>query len=330
MTPWRVAWQEALYGERGFYRDPHGPAGHFTTSTHGPLGGVLAGAMARLAAREGCTQVVDVGAGRGELLTHLASVAPHLRLTGVDVVERPADLPAAVGWLRSPGGPDLPDALRDLDAALVVAHEWLDVVPCSVAEVDTDGVVREVLVDADGTENLGGPLPREDAAWLERWWPLASMPRGHRAEVGAPREAAWSGLLARLRSGVALAVDYGHTAGERPTHGTLTAYRAGRLVTPAPDGTCDVTAHVAVDALEHDELTTQRTALHALGVGGPAPDLALARTDPAGYLRALAERSAALALTDPAGLGGFRWVLARRPPGGRPQGDDGAGGPARV
>jgi len=109
-------------------------------------------------------------------------------------------------------------------------------------------------------------------------------------------------------------VDYGHARGDRPAHGTLTAYRDGALVPAVPDGSCDLTAHVAVDALEHDEVMTQRAALRDLGVAAATPDVTLARTDPAAYLSALARSSAALALTDPAGLGGFGWVLRRVPP----------------
>ena len=62
-----------------------------------------------------------------------------------------------------------------------------------------------------------------------------------------------SDLGSRVRRGAVLAVDYGHTVGERPADGTLTAYRAGALVVPVPDGSCDLTAHVAIDSLEHDE-----------------------------------------------------------------------------
>jgi hypothetical protein len=78
-----------------------------------------------------------------------------------------------------------------------------------------------------------------------------------------------------------------------------------------PDGSCDLTAHVAVDSLEHDEVTTQRAALHGLGLHARTPDHGLARTDPAGYLAALAGASAVGALTAPDGLGGFAWVLRR-------------------
>ena len=69
------------------------------------------------------------------------------------MVARPADLPDAVAWLRSPGGARLPAGLTDLDDVLVVAHEWLDVVPCTVAEVVAPGRLAVVLVDpATGEE----------------------------------------------------------------------------------------------------------------------------------------------------------------------------------
>ncbi|QKE83672.1 SAM-dependent methyltransferase [Arthrobacter sp. NEB 688] len=314
--PWREAWQHALYGPDGFYRRPEGPAGHFTTSSHGGLGAHLARALARLADEEGATHVVDVGAGRGELLTALRAERPALRLTGVDVVERPQGLPDDVRWMPSPGGPGLPDALTDLDDVLVVAHEWLDVVPCTVAEVDTDGRLRTVLVDpATGEESLGGPLGPDDAAWCAAHRPADGLPAGSRVEVGLARDRAWESLLGRVRRGTVLAVDYGHTREEHPVGGTLVAYREGVVVDPLPDGSRDLTAHVAVDSLRHDELTTQREALHRLLGRTGLPDHALARTDPAGYLAALADTSALTALTDPAGLGGFRWVLARVRPG---------------
>ena len=62
---WREAWHGALYGPSGFYRAPSGPAGHFTTATHGPLGPVLAGALLQLAQDEACTRIVDVGCRPG-------------------------------------------------------------------------------------------------------------------------------------------------------------------------------------------------------------------------------------------------------------------------
>src|SRR5205085_5473166 len=131
-------------------------------------------------------------------------------------------------------------------------------------------------VAADGTEQLiDAPLKPADAAWLGRGWPLDDAPPGARAEIGAPRDAAWAGAVATVRRGLAMAVDYGHVAGERPLLGTLTGFRDGREVPPVPDGSCDITAAVALDSLGSPAVD-QRAALHALGVHGGRPPLALA------------------------------------------------------
>ena len=306
---WQQAWGEALYGEGGFYRRPEGPAGHFATSTHGEAGGLLADALLTLLEREGLRQVVDVGCGRGELLTALAARAePDVRLVGVDVVERPDSLPERVEWVVSPGGPDLPD-LGSPRGALVLAHEWLDVVPCPIARADEGGRLRAVLVDDDGTEHLGGPLEREDAAWVGTWWP-GPHPPGSAVEVGRPRDEAFDALVARVGSGLVVAVDYGHLADERPADGTLVGYRDGALCPPVPDATCDLTAHVAMDSLRADTVRTQREVLRDLGLDGTRPPIALASSDPTGYLAALARASHATALTGP-GPGHFLWATRR-------------------
>ena len=65
---------EALYGTKGFFtRAAEGPADHFRTSVHAsPLfADALLRLIRRVDAELGCParfQVVDVGAGRGELL----------------------------------------------------------------------------------------------------------------------------------------------------------------------------------------------------------------------------------------------------------------------
>jgi len=317
-TPWPDAWQGALYGSDGFYRQDRGPAGHFATSTQGgPLmGSVLAAALVRLMGERGLRTLVDVGCGRGELLAEVHRIAPALRCVGVDVVDRPElpDLPQPVEWVRSPGGAILPGELAQLDDTLLLAHEWLDVVPCRVGQVDDEDVLREVLVDpSTGHERLGAALPDADLRWCRRWWPSAARP-GDRVEVGRSRDDAWADLVSRLRSGLALAVDYGHLRTDRPAGGTLTGYRDGRQVPPVPDGSCDVTAHVAMDSLGADELLDQRTALRRLGVSGATPAHELASCDPAAYLAALSTASAAAALTARGGLGDFWWAFTAVPP----------------
>ncbi|WP_404380658.1 SAM-dependent methyltransferase [Knoellia locipacati] len=308
MRTWREAWGEALYGTDGFYRREEGPAGHFTTSAHGGLGAVLAEVVARLADEAGVCRVVDLACGRGELLHHLHDQRPDLELVGVEVVERPRDLPSPVEWLRSPGGPTLPDDLRDLDA-LVLAHEWLDVVPCTVAEVDDDGVLREVLVDGSGAERLGDEVAADDRAWADAWWPAVTP--SDRVEIGLSRDLAWRDLLSRSASGMAIAVDYGHARTGRPSHGSLTAYREGQVVEAVPDGRRDLTAHVATDSLGADEVVTQRKLLHRLGLTAATPEHSRAATDPLGYVHDLGRASTIAALTDPHGLGGFHWAMSR-------------------
>ncbi|MFD4256544.1 SAM-dependent methyltransferase [Streptomyces sp. NPDC058534] len=321
---WREATQEALYGPAGFYRaGPEGPAGHFRTSVHAsPL---FAGAVARLLCRVDAAlgrpaslAFVDMAAGRGELVSGVlaalpAAVSARTRAYAVEVAGRPEGLDHRIEWLAEP-----PRGVT----GLLFANEWLDNVPVEVAEVDAAGMARRVLVRGDGTERLGDPVAGAEAAWLARWWPLPGE-EGLRAEIGLPRDTAWASAVASLDAGLAVAADYAHTVDSRPPFGTLTGFRAGRETRPVPDGSCDITAHVALDACASahaarcapghtppDALTRpQREALRALGLTGLRPPLALASTDPAAYVRALAGASQAAELLAPGGLGDFGWLL---------------------
>ncbi|WP_404962872.1 SAM-dependent methyltransferase [Streptomyces sp. 147326] len=335
----------ALYGPGGFYVRPGGPgpAGHFRTSVHAST--LYAGAVARLLrwvdAELGHPQaldLVDVGAGRGELLAGvLAALDPETAARvipyAVERAERPPGLDPRIRWVAAP---------PERATGLLFANEWLDNVPLEIAE---DG--RYVLVAPDGTESPGGPLDGADRAWLERWWPGGGEDGGAeagraedggaetgraeasgaeigRAEIGRARDEAWAAAVASLERGLAVAVDYAHTRAARPPYGTLTGFRAGREVPPVPDGSCDVTAHVALDSCAGPDavLLTQRQALTALGVSGARPALALASADPAAYVRALASAGEAAELTARGGLGDFLWLC--QPVGIRAWG--GAGG----
>ena len=300
--PWRVAMADALYGPGGFYARGEAPAEHFRTSVHAsPL---FARALAELARRAGLDTVVDIGAGDGELLGQLHALCPDLSLHGVEVRSRPVRLPSVIGWSQEP---------PETSSALVVANEWLDTVPCDVV-VRPDGQPRLVLVDQRGVERPG---PRPDPtylAWLDRWWPNAD-----RAEVGTSRDAAWAGVLRRIRRGLAVAIDYAHQVADRPAGGTLVGYRNGRQIPPVPDRSSDLTAHVAIDSCAAAGRTagatatlllTQTDALGQLGVGRqPRPSADRAAVDPRGYLRELARAGQAAELTDPTGLGGFTWLV---------------------
>ncbi len=322
--PWSAAWARA---QARFYADAV-PRDHFRTSAH--VGTALARALAVLVAEVDealgsppSLDVVDVGAGDGGLLAALLAqsppcVADRLRLCAVDVRPRPDGLDPRISWVQGAAADAVPSGIR----GLLLAHELLDDVPVDVVEADAAGVPRLVLVDDDGEETLGPALSDDEGwaayglsaaqarAWLSAWWPLSSA--GERAEVGLARDALWAGLVSRVDAGTALAVDYGHLRDERlASSGTLAAYRDGALVAPVPDGSRNLTAHVAVDAAAYRTGSTvmrQREALLGLGVTGALPSAALASSDPAAYLDALASATHDAELLDPAGLGAFWWI----------------------
>ena len=159
--------QESLYGEGGFYR--HGlPGEHFRTSVTAADAVRVSDSRARRPGRRrpgypDPFDVVDVGAGGGELLAGLGAVPARWRLTGVDLSGRfTASVPRVIG--------------------LLIANEWLDNVPLDVVE---DG--RLVEVDERGR--------RADRRARERGRPglgCALVARsGRRVEVGRPRDEAW-------------------------------------------------------------------------------------------------------------------------------------------
>ncbi len=278
---WRDAWQAALYGTDGFFLR-NNPADHFRTNVAVPLFTQVVRRLADLVdyalGFPDPFDVVDMGAGRGQLLLALDDVPARWRLTGVDVAD--ADVPFR--WVH-----EIPEV-----TGLLVANEWLDSVPVDVLQ---DG--RLVHVAADGSESRG---QRVEDPWATRWWP-----QGGRVEVGLPRDQAWARAVSRVTRGVAVAIDYGHTLPDRRS--TLTGYRDGRQVPAVPDGSCDLTAHVALDACADAtgaRLLLQREALSALGISAALPSA----TDPS-YARRLQRSSQARELLDPDGLGGFGWLV---------------------
>lgn len=291
--PWRQAWQDALYGREGFFLRER-PADHFRTSVAAsPLFATavrrLAGLVDDALGHPDPFDVVDVGAGRGELLSSLPDVPARWRLTGVDLAPSPG---GTFGWSSS-----IPAV-----EGLLFSNEWLDDVPL---DVTFDG--RLVHVSPDGTESLGGTASPEALEWAGRWWP-----QGRRVEVGLSRDRAWAAAVAQVQRGLAVAVDYGHVLGDRGTWGdrrpTLTGWLRGRPVHPVPDGSCDITAHVALDSLG-GRLLPQAEALSLLGIRSDPPPRSLSASDPRDYLARLASASSAAELLDRRGLGSYGWVV---------------------
>jgi SAM-dependent MidA family methyltransferase len=328
---WREAMRAALYGPAGFYARGESPARHFRTSAH--VSPAYAEAMLSLLREADAAlghprrlDLVDVGAGGGELLSRVLneadrdrSLAGRITARAVEITPRPGGLDPRIHWQAS-----LPAAIT----GLVIASEWLDNIPLDVAELTPAGP-RLVLVETgSGAERPGPPLPQADLAWSRAWWPLSAP--GDRAEIGRTRCQAWAGAVRRITRGLAVAADYGHQRSGRPGHGTLTGYRDGRVVRAIPDGSRDITAHVALDACADagrkactarvapagragratsTVLTTQRQALRALGVTGRRPPPAQAGNDPLGYARALSQASEEAELIDAGGLGAFGWLV---------------------
>ncbi|RDI20875.1 SAM-dependent MidA family methyltransferase [Lentzea flaviverrucosa] len=277
MFDWEAAWHAALYGPGGFFARGEKPSAHFRTSPLvGPeLAEALLTLLSRVDAALGFPPVVDfvdVGAGGGELafaVRSLASGSLASRLRVTAVEVGPPVELPGVRWTTS-----VPSCV-----GLLVGHEWLDAIPCPV---------------------VTGPSADP---WITRWWP--SLADGELAEVGSPRDVAWAAAVSSVR-GAALAIDYGHLVSSRRF--TLTGYRGGRQVEPVFDGSCDITAHVAFDACAAAAggdrvLVSQRDALRALGLSG---SVAGAGWD---WLESAARAGRIAELRDPAGLGGFGWLL---------------------
>ncbi len=285
------------------------------------------------------------------------SLAERIRFTAVEYANRPENLPKEINWTT-----EIPHEITGLliatewldnvplDVAVHTEDGWRYVLvdPDSGVETIGEPVTPDDLdwlttwwphpassshADPDltptdaTTENESGfraARPAEGSSLTARSRPgCPETPHSdHRAEIGRPRDEAWADAVRKISRGLAVAVDYGHLKTGRPVDGTLTGYRGGRQVPPVPDGSSDVTAHVAMDSVASAgatvarcaySLVLQREALRALGADGGRPPLSLAGTDPVGYVRALAAASAVAELTDPAGLGGHWWL--RQPVG---------------
>lgn len=267
MLPWEGAWCRAndlFYGN-------HAAEDHFETSV--TAGSEVARAIADVVSREharhgnGDFCVIDAGSGSGRLLEQLRLlIAPGIRLIGVDRRERPQTLDSHIDWRRQTideGTDEITGHDGQIDG-LVIAHEFLDDVPCDVVELDDACQPRVVLVDpTTGAEELGPRLsdsasrryletdPGAMESWLTTWWPPTRP--GARREIGIRRDRVWRRLTRIPRSGGALAIDYAHDRTERAAGiwdaGTLKGFAHGRPRRAVPDGSVNITAHVALDSL---------------------------------------------------------------------------------
>ena len=197
---WRQAMQAALYGPGGFYARGEPPARHFRTSVHVSPG--YAGAVLELLrevdaelGRPDRIDLVDVGAGRGELLEQV--LAPRQRLGRPSRAGWPGGSPHArwrwrpgpPGSIRASGGRASPPAAI---TGLVIASEWLDNVPLDVVELTAAGPAVVQVDPATGAERPAPPA-RTGGPGLDPRLVAAA-----RARASAPR---WAGPGARRGPG---------------------------------------------------------------------------------------------------------------------------------
>lgn len=315
--PWRFdeVVEALLYDPvDGFYGSGRGAAGRrgdFITSPEvGPLfGAVLARALDRWwddLDRPLPFVVAEVGAGAGALARAVLAAQPACTAALQYVmVERSASLRASQPN-EVERSQNLPDRVH-----VVLANELLDNLPFRLVEW-SDGVWREVLVDAALEEVLGDPV--NDCRL-----PSAAQD-GSRAPL-QDAAVAWVGHARRRSMGPVVAFDYTSTTEAMAARSYLEwvrTYRGqarggGPLDAP---GSQDVTCEVAVDQLPAAlETRTQADALRAWGIEDLVAEGRRIWSQRAhlGDLAALRARSRvreADALLDPEGLGGFtmlRW-----------------------
>lgn len=285
-TPWSAAWTDSQFGRAGFYRT-HRAEEEFRTSVHvdGRLAQALADEITAVFNRSDHRDfaVIDIGAGDGSLLRSLRTHLPsEINYVGVDLRTRPDDLPADIHWVEQQVAAHAQEITgRDGEwNGVLIAHEFLDDVPCEVVELDDALRPRVVLVDpSTGGEEIGPRLTDSAAGryvddpvackrWLERWWP-PTRPLARR-EVGLSRDRMWSRLRRVLLDGVAIAIDYGHRLPDRRRGqwdgGTLTGFAGGRPRRPVPDCSVNLSAYVAMDSCAGDaaSIVSQASLLEGL------------------------------------------------------------------
>ncbi|HVO51846.1 MAG TPA: SAM-dependent methyltransferase [Thermoanaerobaculia bacterium] len=337
------AFQEAaLYDPEGGYYERAGRVGRAGDFVTGPSWHPAFGrTIARIARRLGLADIVDVGAGEGELLSAAGAaleawgIRDRFRLTGIErsAVRRAkaAEMCPGADWL-----PSFEEIPRGSLSGLIVCYELFDALPVRALLFEGEKLLERVVTLVRGGE--GGP-GGEDPDSFE--WSLAEcvdgaelldrfrrrgihLRRNQKLEIraGAPRLA--RALAERLEQGLLLVFDYGAPAralysAARP-NGTLEAFLAHgvtRDVLTEP-GSRDLTAWV--DFSEVAEAFTAAglsvsgpvSQSRVLAAGGIFEDIAFDSTGPLDAGRE-ADRRAAAALVQPGGMGeSIRVLIASR------------------
>ena len=203
---------------RRLLRAPAGPPSHFLTSAHltavRPRRSPLITLVDDQLGQPDPLDVVDIGAGRRRIAANLKPLLPSRR-------------PAAAG--RDSGdtspGRNRPGCCWPPNGSTTCRSTWL-----ATGTTSIDG------------EPVGAP---EDAAWI------ATLVAGRRpgiVEIGLTRDEAWAQAVGHLDRGLALAVDYGHFLGTRPSSRNPGRFPRRARSRAAPGRHHDLTCHVAIDS----------------------------------------------------------------------------------
>jgi SAM-dependent MidA family methyltransferase len=211
-------------------------------------------------------EIMEVGAGSGQLalqilgeLARRESLPEHYR-----IVEVSGELRARQSQLFEQSIPELAGRIEWLErlpeqfAGAVLGNEVLDAMPVEiVAKTDSGWVRRGVSVDAEGRFNFSArPAPKDLVELIAKRIPHSEeLETGYTTELHPIAEGFVATLLARLKKGALLFVDYGFPAAEyyhpQRREGTLMAHYRHRAHTDAFawPGLQDLTTHVDFSAL---------------------------------------------------------------------------------
>ncbi len=325
--------EAALYDPKdGYYERPGriGRTGDFVTgpSWHPAFGR----AMARIALRLGLPDIVDVGAGEGELLSaadvalRTWGVREHFRLVGIErsAVRRERaqrNCPNAA-WLSS-----LEEIPSSSLSGLIVAYEFFDALPVRALFFEGKKLLERVVTLGPGREGFAWGVAdcADGAEMLERFESKGiHLLRNQKLEVRPGAAGLARSLAARLSCGLLLVFDYGAPAralySAARANGTLEAFHAHAVTRDvlSDPGKKDVTAWVDFTEL-HDVLAScgldvagpvsQARVLSAAGIGAELEDAG----DQVPSAERAADRNAIVRLVAPGGMGeSIRVLLASR------------------
>lgn len=328
------AFQEAaLYDPDGGYYERAGRIGRSGDFVTGPSWHPAFGrTIARIARRLGLPDVVDVGAGEGELLAAADAalkawgVREQFRLVGVErsAVRRAKAAENCPGATWRSAFEEIP---RSSLSGLVVCYELFDALPVRALFFEGERLLERVVTLGPDGEGFAWALAEcaDGAELLDQFRAREiHLLRNQKLEIrpGATRVA--SSLASRLSSGLLLAFDYGAPAkalySAARLEGTLEAFVAHGVTRDvlAEPGSRDLTAWVdfseLAEALTSAGFRVERLASQSrvLASAGLFEELAFDPADPPDARRE-ADRRAAAALVQPGGMGeSIRVLVASR------------------